>query len=353
METVLIHGPDGSVACEVLVKPGALDLSNAGELLVPHRAGRAAVAFLAQPASSSIARSLARSVREAGLRADTRVLPDRDESKSLAVASDVYLWLNDLGFTRGDTVVGVGGGALTDLAGFVAATYLRGVECMYVPTTMLGAVDAAIGGKVGLNVGGKNLVGVFRHPARVLIDPAQLGELPSDVIVEGAAEALKAGLVGDPDLVKLLATGGLQTSLAEVVVRAIRVKAAIVEADFTEAGMRGVLNYGHTVGHAIETATGIPHGHAVAIGMVAAGAASAAEVGFDGEDFQRDAIAALGLPVTAPNVDRSAIVELMRLDKKRTDEGLRMTLLRAVGDAVVVPVDTATVDAALGAVDIG
>jgi 3-dehydroquinate synthetase len=249
-------------------------------------------------------------------------------------------------------VVGVGGGAVTDLAGFVGAVFLRGVRVHFVPTTLLAAIDASIGGKSGVNVGGKNLVGAFRHPARVVIDLSVLDALPGELIREGLAEALKAGLVGDPGLFELIERDGQGADLAEVVTRAVAVKARIVGEDFEERGVRAHLNYGHTVGHALEAITGMPHGEAVAVGMVAAGRASVIEAGFDGEERQRSAIAGLGLPTEAPGVDRIELLSRLRLDKKHDSHGLRMVVLEAVGRPLVRPVGSATVGAALAAVGI-
>ena len=320
--------------------------------LLPERDGRRRTAILAQPSVARLARSLARGLRSGGVAADVRVLPDREEAKTLAAVGDTYEWLNELGLTRDDTIVGVGGGALTDVAGFAAATYLRGVEAVLVPTTLLGAVDASIGGKTGINVGGKNLVGVFRHPARVVVDVDLLDRLPEDLLREGAAEVLKAGLIGDPVIVDRYERDGLGADLEELVRRAVAVKAGIVERDFRESGERAHLNYGHTVGHAVEVAAGLPHGHAVAIGMIAAGRASALAVGFPDEARQRAVIEALGLPVAAPGVGRGAVTSLVGLDKKRDAAGVRFVLLERVGTPTVRHVDPATLDAALTAVGI-
>jgi 3-dehydroquinate synthase len=281
-----------------------------------------------------------------------RVLPDGESAKDLAVIEDLYRWMLDLGMTRSDTMVAVGGGALTDAAGYAAATYLRGIECSYVPTTVLGAVDAAIGGKTGVNLDGKNLVGAFRHPDRVVVDIDLLDRLPDPLKRDGLAEALKAGLIGDPDLLRILESGGIEADLEEVVGRAIAVKAAVVGRDFTEQGERAHLNYGHTIGHAVEVIGGFGHGEAVAIGMVAAGRASAAECGFGDEDRQRAAIDLLGLPLAAPTVGRSEALRLIDRDKKRDAAGLRMVLLEAIGVPRVGHVGSATVEAALDAVDI-
>jgi 3-dehydroquinate synthase len=333
-------------ASEVLIGPGVLEEAD----LLPAREGRRRAAVLTQPGAASHGRRAARRLRREGLEAPVRVLPDREEAKTLQVAADVYDWLAELGMTRHDTVVGVGGGAITDLAGFVAATYLRGIEAVHVPTTLLGAVDAAIGGKTGLNLRGKNLVGAFWHPSRVLIDLSLLADLPTELRRDGLAEALKAGLVGDPDLVEIFRAAGEAAPLEEVVVRSVRVKAQVVEEDFREEGRRVVLNYGHTIGHALEMACQLSHGEAVAVGMVAAGVASEQQVGFQDAVVQETLIAGLGLPTRVQSLDPVRVHGLLGLDKKRTGNGLRMVLLRAVGDPVVEPVGAATVDAALEAV---
>ncbi len=340
MERILI-----GAECEILIGDGLAR----GEVLAPRR-GRERAAVLTQPGAARWARGIARRLRDAGIKAPVRVLPDGDGAKTLAVAAEIYEWLAAEGLHRSDTVIGVGGGAVTDLAGFVAATYLRGVEAVYLPTTLLGAVDAAIGGKTGVNLGGKNLVGVFRHPARVVVDTAILAGLPDDIWAEGAAEALKAGLIGDPDLVDLFERDGRAAPLGDVVPRAIAVKARVVAADFAESGVRAVLNYGHTIGHAIEVTGGMSHGHAVAVGMVAAGAASARVCGFADAARQRHILESLGLPVTAGPLDLDEVRRLLAMDKKRDAAGLRMVLLEAVGKPTITHVDSATVDVALAAV---
>lgn len=321
--------------------------------VLPPRPGRALVAALCQPGvPATVAAGLVGVLQAGGPRAAVRTLPDGEAAKTLAVAGEVYGWLAEQGFTRDDTLLGVGGGALTDLAGFVGATYLRGVETVYVPTTLVGAVDAAIGGKTGVNLGAKNLVGAFHHPARVVVDADLLDRLPEALRREGSAEALKAGMVGDADLVALYEREGAGADLAEVVRRAAAVKVGLVRRDFHDRGERAFLNYGHTVGHAVEMAAGLTHGAAVAVGMVAAGRAAQREVGFAEEERQREVIARLGLPVAAPAADPHEVRRLLELDKKRDAGGLRMVLLERVGEPRLVHVGAATVRAALAAVGI-
>lgn len=333
--------------CEIAVGRGVARGDVRGTI-IPQTTRPQRTAVFAQPGSRSIAEDIASSLDGA-----VRILPDRDEAKRLAVVEDCYLWLNELGFTRSDLVVAVGGGALTDVAGFVAATYLRGVPIVLVPTTMLAAVDAAIGGKSGVNAGGKNLAGVFRHPARVVIDTAIIGALPVELLREGAAEALKAGLIADERLVELYERDGLDADVVEVIIRAVGVKAEIVAADFTESGKRAFLNYGHTIGHAVEIAAGISHGAAVAIGMVAAGAVSQRRLGFAAATRQHAVITRLGLPTAAPPLDVAEVHRLVAFDKKRNAQGLRMTLLRDIGEPVLLPVDAGDVAVALEAIGLG
>lgn len=317
--------------------------------LLPDRPGRRLVAILTQPGPPS---RLAHRSAEDLPDASVLEVPDREEAKTLRQVGLVYDWLHGINLGRDDTVVGVGGGALTDLAGFVAATWLRGVESVMVPTTLLGAVDAAIGGKTGINHAGKNLVGAFWPPRRVIVDLDVLDRLPRPLRLEGSAEILKTGFISDPSILDEYRRSGLDANLDEVVPKAIAVKAEVVSSDLREAGRRAILNFGHTVGHVVETLTGIPHGHAVAVGMVAAAAVSERRHGFDPlqvTELLRD----VGLPTVSPRIDPVAATELLWRDKKRTAQGIRMVLLRAIGDPVVETVDTDDIERALGAVGIG
>ncbi len=313
-------------------------------------AGHGAVAVICQPSTFTRAERIAGLIAGAGVRATGYTLPDGEDAKQMSVVEDVYRHLNQQGFSRDDLVLGVGGGSLTDVVGFVGGTYLRGVAVSYVPTTLLAAVDASIGGKTGVNVDGKNLAGVFKHPDRVIIDIDILDAIPDRLKVDGAAEALKTGFISDMAIVEAYERDGIAVDLEDVVNRSVAVKVAIVGDDFREHGRRAFLNYGHTVGHAIETATGRSHGESVSIGIVAAGGASAAHFGFTGEHRQRDVLRNVGLPTEAPEAHRDDIRPLMALDKKRDRSGLRFVLLRAFGEPEVVTADDATVEAALRAV---
>lgn len=332
-----------------------LTLPNGGDVLiddvlpqvVPPREGRHRVAVLTQPGATYVAD---RVVGRIDVAADVRVLPDRDDAKTPEVLADVWAWFADIGLGRGDTVVGVGGGAVTDLAGFAAATWMRGVEVVHVPTTLLGAVDAAIGGKTGINVAGKNLVGSFWQPARVAVDMSVLETLPADLRREGMAEALKVGYLADAELQAMVARDGLGAPLRAVVERAVAVKVAVVAEDEREAGRRAILNYGHTIGHAVERLSGLSHGESVAVGLVAAAAVGARRTGFDPTNEHRSTLELVGLPITVAGIDPDEALALVGLDKKRTAEGIRMVLLEGYQRPIVEVVDPEDVRAGLAAV---
>jgi 3-dehydroquinate synthase len=234
--------------------------------------------------------------------------------------------------------VGVGGGAVTDLAGFVAATWLRGVRLVLVPTTLLAVVDAAIGGKTAVNItAGKNLVGAFHPPAGVLADLATLGTLPPAEYVSGLAEVIKAGFIADPAILDLIESDPAAAARPggpherELIERAIRMKAGVVTADLREAGQREMLNYGHTLGHAIERAEGyrIRHGEAVAIGMTYAAAVARLAGRLDEATAARHAeiLTAVGLPVRYRDGAWHQLREAMSADKKARAARLRLVVL--------------------------
>lgn len=272
-------------------------------------------------------------------------VPDAEDAKTAAVAADLWGVLGRAGFTRSDVVVGVGGGSVTDLAGFVAATWLRGVPVVQVPTTLLGMVDAAVGGKTGINTReGKNLVGSFHPPAAVLCDLDLLATLSAADYVAGLAEVVKAGFIADPAILELVegdpagATRWDGPHTTELVERAIAVKADVVAQDLTESWLREVLNYGHTLGHAVEHVEGYRrrHGEAVSIGMVyAAELARVAGVLGDADvERHRSVLGALGLPVSYPPGRWEELLIAMRRDKKARGSLLRFVVLEGVGRPV-------------------
>lgn len=318
--------------------------------LLPQRLGRERVAVLTQPAPTPVALEVAEAMKSNGLKVEVIGLPDRDEAKTLAVAESVYEAFARIGLGRADTVVGVGGGSVTDLAGYVAATWLRGVEAVHVPTTLLGAVDASIGGKTGVNLAGKNLVGAFWHPTRVAIDIDVLSQLPPSLFREGMAEVLKAGLIGDAELFELLRSDGMEADLETLVRRSVAVKARIVGEDEREQGIRAHLNFGHTIGHAIEFASPLSHGESVALGSVAAAHISAKRLGFEDVQGVESTIRDLGLPVRIGGLEHQRILDLLRLDKKRDASGLRMVLLTQIGQPTLEHVDPPDIEIGLSAI---
>ncbi len=300
---------------------------------------RAAVVYPAPLAGvvDAVVAELGRSVATVG-----RIeVADGEPQKDIAVAAQIWDALAALGMTRTDTVVAVGGGATTDVAGFVAATWLRGVRIVHVPTTLLAMVDAAVGGKTGINIGaGKNLVGAIHAPAGVLCDLDRLAALPRADYLAGLAEVVKVGFTHDPAILTLLeedlaaagTPGGPHTR--QLVERAIAVKAEVVGRDLAEQGEREFLNYGHTLAHAIERTEEYRwrHGDAVSIGLL-----FAAELGrLSGRlapgvaDRHRAVLAGLGLPVSYRG-DWSALHDAMRLDKKSRGSRLRFVVLDDLG----------------------
>jgi 3-dehydroquinate synthase len=280
------------------------------------------------------------------LRGDVEVLlaevPDAEEAKRVEVAAFCWQVLGQSDFTRSDAVIGLGGGAVTDLAGFVAATWLRGVRLVQLPTSVLGMVDASVGGKTGINTAeGKNLVGAFHAPAAVLADLDTLASLPRNDLLAGFAEVAKCGFIADPAILEALehdvdaATDPASPVFGELVERAIRVKAAVVSEDFRESGRREILNYGHTLGHAIEYAERYRwrHGSAVAVGMVFAAelARLVGRLDDEGVDRHRAILGALTLPLGYPGGRWPTLTAAMRRDKKSRGGMLRFILLDGIG----------------------
>jgi len=280
-------------------------------------------------------------------------LPSGEATKSADVAIQCWEALGDAGFTRSDAVVTFGGGATTDLGGFVAATWLRGVRVVHVPTTLLAMVDAAVGGKTGINTGaGKNLVGSFHEPAGVLVDLDTLLTLPREELVAGMGEVVKCGFIADPVILDLVeadpeaATDPAGSVLPDLVERAIRVKVEVVVADLKETGGsdghpgREVLNYGHTMAHAIERAEGytMRHGEAVAIGCCYVAELARLEGHLDEQTAARHtaAFAAVGLPTRYAGTGFDELLAAMRVDKKSRGNTLRFVVLDGLAKPAVL-----------------
>ncbi|MER7333768.1 MULTISPECIES: 3-dehydroquinate synthase [unclassified Micromonospora] len=311
------------------------DLLDALPGLLP---GATRVAVLHAPPLKELADAIGDRLRAAGVAPLPIEVPDAEAGKHIHVAAACWDKLGEAGFTRTDAVVGVGGGAVTDLAGFVAASWLRGVRWVPVATSLLGMVDAAVGGKTGINTSaGKNLVGAFHPPVGVLADLATLDSLPPADLAAGLAEVVKCGFIADPVILDLVerdpaaATDPTGPVTRELIERAIRVKADVVSGDLRESGVREVLNYGHTLAHAIEKEEGYRwrHGHAVAVGMVYAGelARLAGRLDAATAERHRSAMAALGLPTSYRADAWPRLLATMRVDKKARGSQLRFVVL--------------------------
>jgi 3-dehydroquinate synthase len=278
-------------------------------------------------------------LREAGIAPLPIEVPDAEAGKTVEVAARCWDRLGEAAFTRSDAVVGVGGGAVTDVAGFVAAGWLRGVRVVQVPTSLLGMVDAAVGGKTGVNTAaGKNLVGAFYPPAGVVCDMSTLDTLPPADLAAGLAEVVKCGFIADPEILRLVEKDPFAArrlpagaDLDELVERAIRVKATVVSEDLRETGLREILNYGHTLGHAIERRERYEwrHGDAVSVGLVYAAELGRLAGRLDAPTAarHRDVLKAIGLPVSYPAAAWPDLRATMSIDKKARGATLRFVVL--------------------------
>ncbi|MCH7821016.1 MAG: 3-dehydroquinate synthase [Proteobacteria bacterium] len=282
-------------------------------------------------------------VNLAGKNVESICLPDGEEFKTIATVESILDQLVSDGANRDATLIALGGGVVGDIAGFAAACYMRGINFIQVPTTLLAQVDSSVGGKTGVNhAKGKNLIGAFHQPQIVLIDTDTLEHLPDRELKAGLAEVIKYGAIADAEFFAWLednieALIGRETeALARAIYRSCEIKAEIVSEDEREAGRRAILNFGHTFGHAIEYCEGYGewlHGEAVAAGMVMATALS--RVATDDEDRLRTLIQQAGLPVAPPQIDPEKFLAAMSRDKKVTNKQLRFVLINELGSAFV------------------
>lgn len=338
----------GAAPYDVVVGTGLL-----GELPRMLGAGVRRVAVIHPRALAATGEAIRVDLADQGYEAHVIEIPDGEEAKLAPVASFCWQVLGQTGFTRSDAVVTVGGGSTTDMGGFVAATWLRGVKVVHMPTTLLGMVDAAVGGKTGMNTTeGKNLVGAFHEPAGVLCDLATLESLPRNELVSGLAEVIKCGFVADPVILDLVearpdeaTTAGTDT-LRELIERSIRVKIAVVVDDLQERGGtaghpgRETLNYGHTLGHAVERVERYTfrHGAAVAIGMtfVAELARLAGKLDEATAQRHRDTLGLVGLPTTYRGGVWGQLHDAMKVDKKSRGDQLRFVVLEGLARPTIL-----------------
>ena len=324
---------------------GALTLESLGEIAV-------AVVTDDNVAPLYLDRAV-KSLENAGLRVCTITLPHGEETKCLARLSDLYTFLCENRITRKDAVIALGGGVIGDLTGLAAATFLRGVHFIQVPTTLLAQVDSSVGGKVAVDLPqGKNLVGAFYQPEFVLVDPDTLNTLTDDYWRDGLGEVVKYGCIGDADLFALLeecAPGGraaLMARIDEILVHCIQAKADVVAQDEKDTGLRMTLNFGHTIAHAVETCqhyTGLRHGEAVALGMHVMTRLTEQKGLTDAGTADRlDALLSqLDMPMQLPDFDEETLVAAMGMDKKFSGKVLRVIVLNQIGKCYIHSTDAA------------
>ena len=295
------------------------------------------------------AMNVAKSLQETGVQTDLVVLPSGESTKSIEVAEQLWKKCLEVEVNRKSIIVAVGGGVIGDLAGFIAATYARGLRFLQIPTTLLAQVDSSVGGKVGINLpDAKNMVGAFWQPAGVLIDTATLDTLPAREYRAGLAEVVKYGVILDEEFFEYLERNESDINqrkpsvLIDIVERSCQLKAKIVSEDEREeSGLRVVLNYGHTFAHALESVTGyreLLHGEAVSIGMLCASRLAEHLGRFDHASTERQAalLQNLGLPVAVPQVDHANILKAFRSDKKSEGNNLRFVLPSRIGKVELV-----------------
>jgi len=346
LQTVRVLLPSGGYPIHI----GAGALTRLGELLLQRgwAPGTKVLVVTNPDVDGPYGASVRASLENAGLLVRQLVLEAGEEHKTPATIARIHDEAFDAQLERRSMMLALGGGVVGDMAGFAAATWLRGIAVVQVPTTLLAMVDASIGGKTGVNhPGGKNLIGAFHQPDAVIIDSCTLGTLPDREFRAGMAEVIKYGVIGDEDLFAALESTPDPSSLQglgvqrlqDVLIRCAAAKARIVADDEREAGVRAVLNYGHTLGHVVETLSGygrVLHGEAVAIGMVAAGELSVA-LGLwqpEAQERQRRLIASCGLPVGWPGFGPESVLRCLRSDKKVRQGRVRFVLPTGVGDVV-------------------
>lgn len=337
MPTVPVTTTSGSY--EVRISTGLL--AEAGPSIAALGKGKRVAVIADVHVAEHFAAPLLESLKSAGQAPALIEVPAGEGTKNLLQHADLCSQLAQLGLGRDALLIALGGGVVGDLAGYVAASYLRGIAFVQIPTSLLAMVDSSVGGKTGVNLPeGKNLVGAFHQPQLVLADLDTLATLPERELRAGMAEVIKYGVIADTELLGWVEKGR-PADLAPVIERSVQIKAQIVAEDEKEtSGRRALLNFGHTLGHAIENAEGygqLIHGEAIAVGMRAAALLSQHTLGLTPEQSQRldAAIAANGLPAVAPGVEPAALRQAMGRDKKAVGGKLRWVLLPKLGEAVV------------------
>jgi 3-dehydroquinate synthase len=332
------HVAETSGDYNVIIKRNSLNL--AGEMLKERNLSGSMVVVADSNVGPLYADVLQRSLLDAGFNARTIILPAGEQNKTLETVSALWYDFLQMGLDRKSTIIALGGGVTGDLAGFAASTFMRGIAWVGIPTSLLAMADSSMGGKTGFDLSnGKNLVGSFHSPKLVLADPDLLSTLPQAEFRSGLGEVVKHGIIADSKLFELCSNGedSIQTNLDEIVRRAMAVKIHFIEADPFEKGIRAALNYGHTVGHAVELASGfhLRHGEAVAIGMVVeARIAEQLSIAANGLSRQiAHALAGIGLPIKIPSdLSKEAILQAMKVDKKKQAGKVLFSLPVKIGE---------------------
>lgn len=337
MDKITIPAP--SKTYDVMIGRGAL--SRAGEYLLKVVPPAKAVVVADDIVHSLYADPVCQSLERAGYRVLKYVFPHGEAQKNLTRAGELLDFLAQNNVNSADVLIALGGGVTGDLTGFCAAVYLRGIRFIQIPTTFLSAIDSSVGGKTGVNLpSGKNLAGAFYQPELVLLDPETFSTLPKGAWKDGVSEAVKYGAIADEPLFRLIAGGGLGENLESVIVRCIEIKRDVVSCDERDRGRRRILNFGHTIGHAIEQRSGyeISHGRAVAVGMAMVSKA-ADRLQLSKEPCAgriKAALTACGLPAEPP-FDAGELIFYMQNDKKRSANTLNLAILNKIGDCDIYP----------------
>ena len=337
MNRITVPTPEGHY--HICIGEGIL--AQAGRLLANRAVSKGQVAIVTNSdIAAHYAETLSESLRQEGYTPVLCLVPEGEAHKTLATIGNLYDQFVAAGLDRRSPIIGLGGGVIGDMAGFAAATYLRGAPFVQIPTSLLAMVDASVGGKTGVDLPqGKNLVGAFKQPTVVIIDPAVLAELPAAEFRSGLAEIVKHGILGAPELFRQMEGEG-PTDLTQMIADAVRVKVEVVIEDPFERGRRATLNLGHTFGHAIEQVSGyrLRHGEAVAVGAVAAARMAVALDRCDAQTASRieSCLERLGLPTSASGLDLEDVYKMMFQDKKRKGKMLRFIIPQAIGDVVII-----------------
>ena len=333
---------------QIIIQQKSLD--RIGEIAAQVCRGRRAVIVTDENVARLYLERAVKALTASGFEVTSTIVKPGEASKSPAMLIELYEQFHNAGLSRTDPVIALGGGVVGDLTGFAAATYLRGIPLIQVPTTLLAQVDSSIGGKTGIDLPyGKNLAGAFYQPKAVIMDPGLLHSLSRRQMADGMAEVIKYGLIRDPALFEQIEKKTFD--LEWILERCVRIKTTVVSRDEKDSGERMLLNFGHTIGHAIEKAAdfkGYTHGEAVAVGMVAA-AAIGEKMGHTApgtSDRIRNLLQDYHLPVSAP-LPVEALLGAIRSDKKRLAGRIYFVLLRAVGEAFLQPMDPDQLDTIL------